>query len=470
MFRRFSINFALLSISLDIVVVCLALLAATHLRPWLGFLPFAAEYPGLVVTPWPVYLLFALEWPAILLALSVYDGRRNLRQIDEFANLTLASLLAAVALAGTLYLSYRQVSRLLFVVFGVLAYLGMLGWRRATRLYWRIQRQNAAGQRRVLVVGAGPTGRELEEQILHNPMLGLHVVGFLDDRPGLSLPGEKIIGPISAVRAVIQAHKIDDVVIALPQRAYARINQLVGELHWLPVRVWLIPDYFRLALHKAAIEEFAGIPMIDLRAPALSDTQRLFKRAFDLAVTLLMMPYILPVMGLVALAIYLESGRPVLLRQQRVGENGRLFYMLKFRTMVPGAEALRLLVETEDAQGNPVHKTANDPRVTRLGKLLRRLSLDEYPQFFNVLRGDMSLVGPRPELPELVARYELWQRQRFAVAPGITGWWQVSGRSDRPMHLNTEDDIYYVQHYSFFLDIYILVKTIGVVLRGQGAF
>ena len=175
-------------------------------------------------------------------------------------------------------------------------------------------------------------------------------------------------------------------------------------------------------------------------------------------------------MGLVALAIYLESGRPVLLRQQRVGENGRLFYMLKFRTMVHEAEALRHMVESEDAQGNRIHKTANDPRVTRLGKLLRHRSLDEYPQFFNVLRGDMSLVGPRPELPELVERYELWQRQRFAVAPGLTGWWQVSGRSDKPMHLNTEDDIYYVQHYSFFLDVYILVKTIGVVLRGQGAY
>jgi lipopolysaccharide/colanic/teichoic acid biosynthesis glycosyltransferase len=144
--------------------------------------------------------------------------------------------------------------------------------------------------------------------------------------------------------------------------------------------------------------------------------------------------------------------------------------MYKFRTMVENAEQLRHLVERQDGQGHVVHKVADDPRVTGVGHLLRRTSMDELPQFFNVLKGEMSLVGPRPELPFLVDCYELWQRKRFAVPQGITGWWQVNGRSDKLMHLNTEDDLYYVQNYSLLLDLQILLKTVWVVLRGKGAF
>jgi lipopolysaccharide/colanic/teichoic acid biosynthesis glycosyltransferase len=182
------------------------------------------------------------------------------------------------------------------------------------------------------------------------------------------------------------------------------------------------------------------------------------------------LPAALIFMGTIALAIWLESGRPVLFRQQRVGENGQLFEMLKFRTMVPNAEEMRYLVERTDKEGRLIHKVPNDPRITRFGHYLRLTSLDELPQIFNILKGNMSLVGPRPELPYLVEKYETWQRKRFAVPPGLTGWWQINGRSDKPMHLNTEDDLYYVQNYSLLLDIQILFRTIGVVLRGRGAF
>jgi exopolysaccharide biosynthesis polyprenyl glycosylphosphotransferase len=468
MFRRFSVNFALFSIGLDGLLVCISLFIATQLRPWLGFLPFTAEYPAVIPTPWIVYPIFAVEWVAIMLLLSVYDGRRNLRPADEFANLTLATALASVALAGSLYLTYRMVSRLLFLVFVTLAYLFMLTWRGIARQV--MSRGKPEKQRRVLIVGAGPVGRNLGEQIAHNPQLGLKVVGFLDDNPQKRSNCPDILGPLNGVQEIAQHSKVDDIVIALPQKAYDRIDQLVWELHRLPLKVWVIPDYFRLALHKAAIEEFAGIPMLDLRAPALSDYQRMVKRAFDLIVTILVLPLALLLMGLIALAIRLQGPGPILIRQQRVGENGKLFDMLKFRSMVPNAEDLRHLVEHYDEAGNLVHKTTDDPRVTPVGRLLRRASADELPQLFNVLAGEMSLVGPRPELPYLVDKYEPWQRQRFAVPQGLTGWWQVNGRSDKPMHLNTEDDLYYVQHYSIFLDMYILIKTIGAVWRGQGAF
>jgi lipopolysaccharide/colanic/teichoic acid biosynthesis glycosyltransferase len=174
--------------------------------------------------------------------------------------------------------------------------------------------------------------------------------------------------------------------------------------------------------------------------------------------------------GIVSVVIKLDSPGPVLFVQQRVGENGRLFEMYKFRSMVLNADELLGTVTELTESGDVIFKREIDPRVTRVGRFLRRTSLDEIPQLLNVLRGDMSLVGPRPELPWLVDRYELWQRKRFAVPQGITGWWQVSGRSDRPLRMKTEDDLYYVQNYSIWLDVYILVKTFFIVLRGNGAY
>ena len=194
------------------------------------------------------------------------------------------------------------------------------------------------------------------------------------------------------------------------------------------------------------------------------------KRAFDLLIALLAMPVVLPLMGLVAVAIRLEGPGSVLYRARRMGENGRVFWMLKFRTMVEKADQMLLFVGKADPNGSLVYKQRDDPRVTRVGRILRQTSLDELPQLFNVIKGEMSLVGPRPELPELVERYGLWQRKRFAMPQGMTGWWQVNGRSDRPMHLNTEDDLYYVQNYSIWLDLQILVRTFWVVIRGKGAY
>lgn len=470
MFRRFSVNFTLFSIVLDGILVALSLAAANYARPFLSFFPFTADINQPMQLPVVLFPLFASIWLSIHLLLSVYDGRRNLRVVDEFTSLTLASLLAGVSLAGLLYFSYREVSRILFLAFLLLAYLLMVLWRSLARLAFRLLNGKAHSHRRVLIVGAGPVGRNLQEQIDKNPFLGLTVSGFLDDDAKKRNRQVDILGNINEAHRIVRSLRIDDVVIALPQRAHKQVSCLVAELHKLPVRVWVIPDYFHLALHKAVIAEFAGIPMLDLRAPALNDYQRMIKRTFDLVLAFLALPPSLTLMGLIALAIRLEDGKPIFFRQQRVGENGRLFQMLKFRTMVPGAEEMRYLVEYEDDSGHLVHKIPSDPRVTRVGSFLRRTSLDELPQLFNVIKGDMSLIGPRPEMPYLVDQYEPWQRQRFAVPQGITGWWQVNGRSDRPMHLHTEDDLYYVQNYSLWLDFQILLKTIAVVLKGDGAY
>jgi exopolysaccharide biosynthesis polyprenyl glycosylphosphotransferase len=221
---------------------------------------------------------------------------------------------------------------------------------------------------------------------------------------------------------------------------------------------------------RAQVEDFWGIPLIGLRDPVIAGFDRSVKRAFDLAIASLMVMLLSPVMLAVAVAIKLDSRGPVIFKQQRVGENGKPFWMYKFRTMAHGADQLVQGLEEDGTYTNGVYKVREDRRVTGVGRFLRRMSLDELPQLFNVLKGEMSLVGPRPEQPWIVERYEPWQRKRLSVMPGMTGWWQVNGRSDRPLFLNTEYDLYYIQNYSPALDLVILWKTIWVVLRGKGAY
>lgn len=470
MIRRFSTNFAILSMVLDALIVVLSLWGMAQIRPYLTA-SFIIHLDLPVVLPLVLYIVFPILWVGILAAFSVYDGQRNLRVVDEFTNLTLGSLLAIVTSAGALYLSYRDTSRAFFALFAISAYLATLLWRIPGRaLYWKWSTTQKDHGQRVLIAGAGPVGHDVSTRIISYQYMNIEFVGFLDDDPKKREKDHQILGSIEEASGIVKAQRITDVVIALPTRAFQRINQLAAQLQELPVRVWVVPDYFQFVLHQARVEDFLNIPMLDLRAPALTETERMIKRGFDLlACAFLIIPFGL-VMLLSVLLIWLDDGPPILFRQKRVGENGRIFTMFKFRTMVKNAEQMQSLVEQMDENGNVIHKRRDDPRVTRAGRLLRRLSIDEFPQLFNVLRGTMSLVGPRPELPSLVEKYQPWQRKRFAVPQGMTGWWQIHGRSDKPMHLHSEDDLYYVRNYSIWLDIQILIRTVWIVLRGRGAY
>jgi len=470
MFRRFSTNFALISIAFDAAVVASGLVLAARLRPAFNPLQAVADLPGPISVPTELFIIFPLVWVLINLLFSVYDGRRNLKVIDEYGSLTLAAMLAGVTMAGVLYLTYRDISRFMFILFVAQAFVLMLLWRAGIRILFRMRWLGPVQTRRILILGAGVTGRRLANHITDEKDLGMQLAGFLDDDPAKVNGQADVLGTLDRARAVIQHQGVEDVVVALPLSAHARLNQVVSELHDLPVRVWIIPDYFSLTLHRASVEEFAGIPMLDLRAPALSEYQRMIKRAFDLFVVVITLPVTLLLMGLISLSVWLDSRGSVFYVARRVGENGRIFNMYKFRSMVVNAEALQDTVGIKNGNGDHVHKVRNDPRVTRVGRILRRTSLDELPQLINVLTGTMSLVGPRPEMPNLVEKYAPWQRKRFTVPQGITGWWQINGRSDRPMHLHTEDDLYYVQHYSLWLDLQILLRTAWSVVRGKGAF
>jgi exopolysaccharide biosynthesis polyprenyl glycosylphosphotransferase len=465
MLKRFTINFALFSMLLDAFVVAFSLNFATDFRPMLNSLESVEPLYAPIYTPPILYLIFPLIWSVIFSSFSLYDGKKYLRVVDEFAALTLASLIASVSAAGILYLSLRQLSRALFLFFITTTYLLFLAWRVIVRLYFRIKKDRLEPQKRVLIVGAGSLGQKVAEQIQATDLEAFALIGFVDNA---TYPD--VLGSYEDIQKILLAHQITDVIVALPHSAYQQLGEIIQALDEKPIRVWIALGFFDLALYRTRIDDLAGIPMLDLRASAIDDYQRLMKRGFDLVLGSILLLLSLPIMAMIALLLVLDDGFPVIFRQKRVGENGEIFEMLKFRTMVKNADQLQSQVATRDEDGNLIHKTEDDPRIRRMGRILRRLSLDELPQFINVVRGDMSLVGPRPEMPYLVDKYQPWQRKRFAVPPGLTGWWQINGRSDRPMHLNTEDDLYYISNYSLWLDIQIIVRTAWIVLIGRGAY
>lgn len=470
MLRRFSINFAIFSMLLDALWVVVGLKVAVVIRPFLDRIPYIKPIPEQVNLPAGIFIGFPLIWVGIFSAFAIYDGRKYLHAADEYAMLTLASVIASISMAGILYLSYRQISRALFFTFVFFVYLLFLSWRGIARLGFRLRKNWPDVPRRVLIVGAGPLGMRIREQVQKARISNLQCIGYVDDDTGLEKTHPELLGKFADIRQIVNESAITDIIIALPYSIYQRMNEVVNVTTDLPVKVWVALGFFDLALYKTDIEDFAGVPMVDLRAPALSEFQRLVKRGFDLFLGLLCLILAFPFIIVISLVILIVDGRPVFFLQKRVGENGRLFEMFKFRTMVRNADQIKDQVEQNDLAGNVIHKNEEDPRITVFGRFLRRFSLDELPQFLNVVIGTMSLVGPRPELPYLVERYQPWQRKRFAVPPGITGWWQVNGRSERTMHLHTEDDLYYINNYSLWLDIQILIRTIWTVILGKGAY
>lgn len=475
MFKRLNANYMALLFLIDVVIVQLSLEMAMALRYdlpiWQPFQPWPQiEVQELRLT---LHLAFGLLGVIFLVANSVYNGRKVIRWIEEFQRVVVASTLVSLTLTGLLYLINLNLPRLGFLYFFLISTSMLVGYRWVLRVWHIVNRAHPNVETRVLIVGADKRGAEVANEFRRQRWSGIRVLGFMDNNPDNqadAFPDLPVLGPIADTPAVVSQYDVDEVIIALPLHEHEQLVNLVAQLYEQPVRVRVVPDLFDLAFHSATIESLGGVLFIGLRDSAIDGVQRLLKRLMDIALSVVLLTLTSPVFLLTALAIKLEDGGHIFYKSQRVGENGRLFTMWKFRSMVENADKLVDKVIKNDRNGNLIHKVAADPRVTRVGQIIRRTSIDELPQLLNVLRGDMSLVGPRPELPWMVARYQPWQRKRFAVPQGMTGWWQINGRSDAPMHLHTEHDLYYIQNYSIWLDLQILWKTIGVIFTGKGAY
>lgn len=403
-----------------------------------------------------------------------YDLRRNTTWLDMMAVITRSTLFTVVlVMIATFFDLVLLYSRLLFLYSAVLIliYLGI------SRAMWGAAlarlRRRGVGVARALIVGTGEVGRTVIRTILARPELGFQIVGFVDDHPERSttdIGSLRALGPIDKVPFILDGGAVDEVIVTLPWSEHLRILRIVQLCEARGILARIVPDLFQMSLTGVDVDDLDGIPLIGMRAPSLRGTNLLVKRVFDLAIGIPLTLIALPLIALIALAIKIDSPGPVVFRQTRVGMHGQPFECHKFRSMRRGAEQeVETLRDLNQASG-PLFKIKDDPRRTRVGRILRRTSLDELPQLINVLRGEMSLIGPRPPLPGEVERYQDWHKQRLTTRPGMTGLWQVSGRSDLSFDEMVLLDIHYIENWSLMLDMKILLRTLPKMLSGDGAY
>jgi exopolysaccharide biosynthesis polyprenyl glycosylphosphotransferase len=328
------------------------------------------------------------------------------------------------------------------------------------------------GETRLLVVGSGRLAKMVMQHITANPNLGYTIVGFLHDMN--EEPSDfgrfKMLGTLDDLGLAIRSMQVDEVLIALPSNMHQYAIRSVKMCEHFGASFKLIPDLYEMSLSRIDMEAIEGIPLIGIKQISLNTAQRLVTRFVDISVSLIILLIGSPLWLCVALAVRLNSPGPIIYKQTRIGLNGQPFKCLKFRSMYQNADKLRaMLIDKNEAQG-PLFKMREDPRITAVGKFLRRTSLDEIPQLLNVIKGDMSLVGPRPPLPQEVAQYEEWQKGRLGIKPGLTGLWQVRGRSDISFDEGVLMDLYYIENWSLRLYFQILLRTIPAVLFSRGAY
>jgi exopolysaccharide biosynthesis polyprenyl glycosylphosphotransferase len=328
------------------------------------------------------------------------------------------------------------------------------------------------GETRLLVVGSGRLGKIIMQHIAANPHLGYSIVGFLHDmnEPPSNFGRFKMLGTLEDLNLVIRSMQVDEVIIALPSTMHEQSIKTVRLCERFGTSFKLVPDLYELSLSRIDMEAIEGIPLIGIKQASLNTYQRFITRVVDFVVAIILMIIGFPLWLCIAIAVRLNSPGEVVYKQTRIGWNGRPFKVYKFRSMYKNADQVLTALMTKNEAEGPLFKMRADPRITPIGKFLRRTSLDEFPQLINVVKGDMSLVGPRPPLPNEVAQYQEWQKGRLAIKPGLTGLWQVRGRSDISFDEGVLMDLYYIENWSLHLYFLILLRTIPAVLFSRGAY
>jgi exopolysaccharide biosynthesis polyprenyl glycosylphosphotransferase len=406
---------------------------------------------------------FAL-WPPALFLLDLYNPDRFHRPLRLLGRMLQASLLVALLTAAVLFLFKAKLASR--IVFGL--YLGG-----GAGLLWLARL--AAGQLaarstrglRVLIVGAGAEAQRAAAALRPSGRRRVELVGHLslaEERPAVA-----VVGAREGLAGVLEKEVVDLVLIAVPSARVDEMGDVVASCCEVGVDVAIAADFFERVLAHGVPGRLFELPVVNLFTSPQFRAVMLLKRAFDIVVGLPLLVLATPFMLLAAVAIRVTSPGPALFVQERIGLHGRRFKLFKLRTMVAGAEQMRAELAPLNEVNGPAFKLRRDPRVTRVGRPLRRLSVDELPQLWNVVRGDMSLVGPRPPVPEEVARYDRQQQRRLSIRPGLTGTWQVSGRSDVDFDAWVRLDLEYIDNWSPWLDLKILLKTVPAVLLGRGA-
>ena len=441
---------------------------AVHLRFGSTSIDIAlgSTFPG---DPTPAILAYMTLWPAVLWTQGLYRLRARWTARSDVIDIARAAAFFAVAILSLLYLfKLPDLSRaLLLVIFPLLAAAALVT-RTALRMLLVALRAQGRNARFMLIVGTSPMSGTFADMVDSHEALGLRVIGHLTTGSNGHLPTERpILGRLEDIEDVLHSHVIDEVAICLPVSQWSHIDEIArlcqdeGKIVRIPL------DVLERTLASGRVEEFDGIPIYSLLNGPDRALGLFAKRAVDLVGSLILAIILTPVMLVIAALIVRDSPGPAVFRQRRVGVHGRAFNVHKFRTMVDGAEdQLEELLDQNEISGN-AFKMTNDPRITRVGRFLRRTSLDELPQLWNVLVGEMSLVGPRPPLPSEVAGYDVWHRRRLSMKPGMTGLWQIRARHEPDFDRWVETDLEYIDRWSFWLDLKIMAQTIPAMLQGR---
>ncbi len=427
--------------------------------------------PGHWIPYWHVVLAIALTWLTTLALQGLYDTDRLTWGMGELSRAAGALALGAfVVIIGQFALTVDNLSR----AWLVLAWLDsvLLVWlgRLAIRALLDALRKAGRLLRPVLIIGANEEAERLVVALQKAPVTGMVPVGCISDEQDAGCRSADVLGTTGDMGRIIREHGVDTAVIASSAFDHEQIAEIIAELRKSDASVHMSSGLFEVLTSRVFVREVAGVPMITVKGVSFTPGRLLAKRTFDSIVSAAIILLGLPLWLFVAIAIKTTSPGPVFYRQQRIGKDGRPFGMFKFRSMVADADTRREHLGTENEADGPIFKIRNDPRITPIGRWIRKYSIDEFPQLLNVLRGEMSLVGPRPPLPCETEAYEDRHWRRLEAIPGMTGLWQVSGRSDLSFEEMIRLDIFYIENWSIGFDITLLFRTIPAVLFARGAY
>ena len=466
-------------IALEILIDALLINLGFSLAYWIRYeLQWPTPVAAQNYEPFNTYIPMGLILTFLLVigyaSQEAYVHKRGQTLLDELHTLfngTMAGLMLMIVI--TYFAPSLSYSRGLFPL-AALTILFVLSLSRIAKSILLDQlRKRGIGVKRVLIAGAGEAGRTVMRTIVAHPELGYQVVGFVDDDPvrgQTDMGNMKGLGDIENIPSTIRDQEIDLVIITLPWMYHRKILRIVRQCEREQTQVYIVPDLLQTTISQVGVEYLGEVPIVGVRPSALSKGGLLVKRVFDITWALIGLILGFPLMLLIAALIKIDSPGSVIFSQKRIGKDSIPFICHKFRTMHRGAEAEKKSLLGKNEGEARLFKIKEDPRITRIGRWLRRSSLDELPQIFNVLRGEMSIVGPRPQVPSEVDLYLEWHRDRLTVLPGITGMWQVSGRSKLSFDEMALLDIWYVENWTLLLDIKIMLKSVGVVLSGKGAY
>jgi exopolysaccharide biosynthesis polyprenyl glycosylphosphotransferase len=414
------------------------------------------ELEAHVVMPVRIYLwILAIIIPtwAVLLPLFRVYSEPTLSSMTQIGRLSKAIPFAGLVMAAAISFVKPDTSNRLIVVFTLLInYILLVSYR---IVLVKLRKHGALDVRNVAVVGSGPAVQEFAKTIEEHYVWGLKLVGVFDR---------------SQVRELLEGGGVDELILVVDGEGLDEFTDIFLLCEELGVTARVVLNFFPHSIARMELHEFDGFPLLSFSTTPTNEALMFVRRILDVVLASLILLIFGPLFMLpTAILIKLTSRGPVLFKQKRCGLNGRQFVMYKFRSMVDNAEQLRIELEALNEMDGPVFKSSRDPRITAIGKVIRRRSIDELPQLFNVLRGDMGLVGPRPPLPEEVARYQRWQRRRLSMKPGMTCLWQISGRNEVSFEDWMKLDLAYIDNWSLMLDVKILLKTVPVVLLGRGA-